>query len=95
MYQSDKQDQKSDTLTWWLQNLFMNVNDKWIVNQFQILLLLKWFEKIQLVFTNHEFSEEKAEINKWDMNLDDLMNYEYAHNSWIQSILTAVKTGQQ
>ena len=28
------------------------------------------------------------------MNLDDLMNYEYAHDSWIQLILTAVKTGQ-
>ena len=29
------------------------------------------------------------------MNLDDLMDYEYAHDSWIQLILTAVKTGQQ
>ncbi len=29
------------------------------------------------------------------MNLNDLMNYEYAHDSWIQSILTAAKTSQQ
>ena len=29
------------------------------------------------------------------MNLDNLMNYEYAHDSWIQSILTAIKTSQQ
>jgi hypothetical protein len=28
------------------------------------------------------------------MNLDDLMNYEYVHDSWIQLILTAVKISQ-
>ena len=28
------------------------------------------------------------------MNLDNLMNYEYMHDSWIQLILTTVKTGQ-
>ena len=44
---------------------------------------------------NYEFNEEKAEIDKWDMNLDDLMNYEYVHDSWIQLILTAVKISQQ
>ena len=43
---------------------------------------------------NHELNEEKAEIDKWDMNLDDLMNYKYAHDSWIQLILIAVKTNQ-
>ena len=29
------------------------------------------------------------------MNLDNLMNYEYTHDSWIQLILTAVKISQQ
>ena len=43
---------------------------------------------------NHEFNEKKAEINKWDMNLDDLMNYKYMHDSWIQSILIVIKTDQ-
>ena len=28
------------------------------------------------------------------MNLDDLMNYEYVHNSWINDILTSIKTNQ-
>ena len=28
------------------------------------------------------------------MNLDDLMNYKYVHDSWIQSILTVIKTDQ-
>ena len=51
------------------------------MNQFQILLFSEQFEKIQLVFTNHELNEKKVEINKWDMNFDNLMNYEYAHDS--------------
>ena len=29
------------------------------------------------------------------MNFDNLMNYEYMHNSWIQLILITVKTNQQ
>ena len=59
----------------------MNTNDKQIMNWFQILLFSEWFEKIWLVFMNHKLNEKKAEINKWDMNLDDLINYEYAHDS--------------
>ena len=46
MYQSDKQDQKSDVLTQQLQDLFTNADDEQITNQFQVLLLLKQFEKI-------------------------------------------------
>ena len=61
----------------------MNVNDEQIINQFWILLFSEWFEKIWLVFMNHKLNEEKAEIDKWDINLDNLMNYEYAHDSWI------------
>ena len=59
------------------------------------MLSLKWFEKIWFVFMNHELNEEKAEIDKWDMNLDDLMNYKYAHDSWIQLILITIKISQQ
>ena len=95
MYQSDKQNQKSDMLTWWSQDLSVNADDEWIANQFQILLSLKQFEKIWLVFINHEFNKEKIEINKWDMNLDNLMNYEYVHDSWIQLILIIIKIDQQ
>ena len=63
-YQSDKQDQKSDVLIWWLQDLSVNADNEWITNWFQILLFSEWFEKIQLVFMNHELNEKKAEINK-------------------------------
>ena len=82
-YQSGKQDQKSDTLTQQLQNLPANADNKQIVNQFQVLLFSKKFEKIWLVFINYELNEEKAEINKWDMNFNDLINHEYIYDSWI------------
>ena len=65
------------------------------MNQFWVLLSLKWFEKIWFVFTNYKLNKEKAEINKWNMNLDDLMNYEYAYDLWIQLILIIIKTDQQ
>ena len=58
------------------------------------MLFLKWFEKIQLVFINYKLNEKKAEINKWNMNLDDLMNYKYAYDSWIQLILIMIKIDQ-
>ena len=64
------------------------------MNWFQVLLSSEWFEKIWLVFINHELNKEKAKINKWDMNLDNLMNHEYAHDSWIQLILITVKIDQ-
>ena len=94
-YQSDKQNQKSDVLTQQSQDLSVNADDEWIVNQFQILLFSEQFEKIWLIFMNHELNEEKTEINKWNMNLDNLMNYKYTHDSWIQLILIMIKISQQ
>ena len=64
------------------------------MNQFQILLFLKWFEKIQLIFINHEFNKEKTEIDKWNMNFNNLMNYKYEHDLWINNILILIRTNQ-
>src|SRR5437667_1473928 len=94
-YRPGKQGQKPDALTRRSQDLPANANDERIANRFRVLLPPERFEKIRLVFTDHELNEEEAEIDKWDMNLDDLMDYEYAHDPWIQSILTAAKTGQR
>ena len=95
MYQSDNQNQKSDMLTWWSQDLSVNFFDEWIANQLQILLLFEQFEKIWLVFTDSELDKDESEIDKWDMNLDELMNYKYTHNSWIAEIMNTIKTDQQ
>ena len=65
------------------------------MNQFQVFLFSEQFEKIQLAFTNYKLNKEKAEIDKWNINLNNLMNYEYVHDSWIQSILITVKISQQ
>ena len=81
-------------LIWQSQDLFANADDEWITNWFQILLFSEQFEKIWLVFINYKLNEKKAEIDKWDMNLDNLINYKYIHDSWIQSILTTAKTSQ-
>ena len=35
------------------------------------------------------------ETDKWDMNLEDLMNHEYQHDSWIQDIIITIKNDQQ
>ena len=43
---------------------------------------------------NYELNKEKTEINKWDMNLDNLINYEYKHDSWINDISTSIRTDQ-
>ena len=94
MYWSGNQDQKSDTLTWWSQDLPTNFSDEWIANWLWILLSSEQFEKIQLVFTDSELDKDESEIDKWDMNFDELMNYEYAHDSWIAEITNVIKTDQ-
>ena len=94
MYWFGNQDQKPDMLTQWSQDLLMNFSDEWVANWLWILLSFKWFEKIWLVFTDPELDKDKSEIDKWDMNLDELMDYEYAHNSWIVEITNVIKTGQ-
>ena len=76
------------------QDLSANSNNEQITNWFWVLLSSEQFEKIQLVFMNHKLNEKKFEIDKWDMNLDDLMNYKYVHDSWIQSISLVNSQGQ-
>ena len=83
MYWSDKQDQKSDVLTQQIQDLSVNFFNKQIANWLQILLSSEQFEKIQLVFNhNDEFDDINLSknINKWDMNLENLLKHEYKHD---------------
>ena len=97
MYQSDKQDQKSDILTWQIQNLFTNSSDEQIANQLQILLSFKQFEKIQLMFNyNDEFDNINLSknIDKWNINLEDLLKHEYENDLWIFKIMNAIKNDQ-
>ena len=83
IYWFNKQNQKSDVLTWWIQNLSMNFFNEQIANWLQILLLFEQFEKIWFVFTyNNEFDNINLSknIDKWDMNLENLLKHEYKHD---------------
>jgi hypothetical protein len=63
-----------------------------------ILLLSEQFEKIQLVFTcNNEFDDINLNknIDKWDMNFENLLKHEYEHNLWISEIMNVIKNDQQ
>ena len=94
MYWFSKQGQKSDILTWQTQDLPASSSNEQIANQLQILLSLKQFEKIWLVFNhNNKFDDINLSknINKWDMNLEDLLKHEYEHDLWIFKIMNAIK----
>ena len=96
-YQSDKQDQKSDVLTQQIQDLSANFSDEQIVNQLWILLSSEQFEKIWFMFThNDEFDDINLNknIDKWDMNFENLLKHEYEHNLWISEIINVIKNDQ-
>ena len=75
----------------------MNFFDEWIANQLWILLSSEQFEKIWLVFNhNDEFDDINLSknIDKWDMNFENLLKHEYEHNLWIFEIINAIKNSQ-
>ena len=60
--------------------------------------LFEQFKKIQLVFThNNEFDDINLNenINKWDINLENLLKHEYKHDLWISEIMNVIKNDQQ
>ena len=79
---SFKHDQMSQ-LQVCIQDLSANFSDKQIANWMWILLSLKQFEKIWLVFNcNDEFDDINLSknIDKWNMNLENLLKHEYEHD---------------
>ena len=77
--------------------MFVNFSDEWIANWLQILLSSEQFEKIQLVFNyNDEFDDINLSknINKWDINFENLLKHEYEHDLWIFKIMNAIKNDQ-
>jgi RNase H-like domain found in reverse transcriptase/Reverse transcriptase (RNA-dependent DNA polymerase)/Integrase zinc binding domain/Integrase core domain/Chromo (CHRromatin Organisation MOdifier) domain/Aspartyl protease len=95
MYRPGKQGQKPDALTRRSQDLPANSSDERIANRLRVLLPPERFEKIRLVFTDPELNEDMTETDKWEMDLEDLMDYEYKHDPWVNEILTSVRTGQR
>ena len=96
IYQSGKLNQKSDMLTWQSQDLSTNFSDKQIANQLWILLSSECFEKIQLIFANNDLNNTNLSVNvdKWNMDFEDLMNHKYIQDSWITEVMKTIQTDQ-
>ena len=61
------------------------------------MLSSEWFEKIWFMFNhNNEFDDINLSknIDKWDMNLEDLLKYEYENDLWIFKIMNTIKNNQ-
>jgi hypothetical protein len=50
----------------------------------------EYFEKLCLIFLDMELNRNELEIDKWDMEIDKLMEYEYKDDPWITDIIKAI-----
>jgi len=64
--------------------------DKRIINQLWILLPPKYFKKLRPMFLDIELNRNKLEVNKWEMEINELIEYEYKNNVWIIDIIKAI-----
>ena len=48
------------------------------------------FEKLCPIFLNMELNRNELEINKWDMEIDKLIEHEYKDDPWITDIMKAI-----
>ena len=46
------------------------------------------------MFLDTELNRNKSEINKQDMEIDELIEYKYKDNPWIINIIKAIQTGK-
>jgi len=50
----------------------------------------KRFKKLRPIFLDIELKRNKWEINKWEIEIDKLMEYKYKNNIWIIDIIKAI-----
>jgi hypothetical protein len=48
------------------------------------------FEKLRPIFLDAELNRNELEIDKWDMEIDKLIKYEYKDDPWITDIIKAI-----
>ena len=61
----------------------------------RILLPSERFEKLRPIFLDAELNRNESEIDKWDMEIDELIEYEYKDDPWITDIIKAIRTGKR
>ena len=42
------------------------------------------------MFLNMELNQNELEVNKWDMEIDKLIEYKYKNDPWIVNIIKAI-----
>jgi len=42
------------------------------------------------MFLDMELNRNKLEINKWEIEINELMEYKYKNNAWIADIIEAI-----
>jgi len=50
----------------------------------------KRFKKLYPIFLDIELNRNKLEVNKWEMEIDKLMEYKYKNNIWIIDVMKAI-----
>jgi len=50
----------------------------------------KYFKKLHPIFLNTELNKNKLEINKWEIEINKLMEYKYKSNIWIVDVIKAI-----
>jgi hypothetical protein len=48
------------------------------------------FEKLHSIFLNAELNRNELKIDKWDMEIDELIEYEYKDDPWITDVMKAI-----
>jgi hypothetical protein len=61
----------------------------------QILLPSERFKKLYPIFLNTELNRNELEINKWDIEIDKLIEHKYKDDPWITDIIKAIQTGKR
>jgi hypothetical protein len=50
----------------------------------------KCFKKLCSIFLDIELNKNELEINKWDIEIDKLMEYKYKDDPWMTNIMKAI-----
>jgi hypothetical protein len=69
--------------------------DKQIINWLRILLPPKCFKKLYPIFLDTELNRNELEVNKWEIEINKLMEYEYKNDIWIIDVMKAIWTGKR
>ena len=64
--------------------------DKRITNQLWILLPPKHFKKLYPIFLDIELNRNKLEVDKWEMEINKLIEYKYKNNIWIIDVIKVI-----